>query len=436
MRDGITRKLAIRLNDHTRIVCQLMVVGAVSMSALPDAAHAQDDVQGRSVSQRSADEYASSPVHIGPFDAFPSVELTTEYTDNALITQANGRQDDVIFTLTPRLRLRDQRSDRVVDIDLSAGIRKFASIDTEDSEQLRFSARGMWGLGTATQYSGAVRVNRSTEDRRDVGSFNSVLQPIAFTDMSAEAGVDQALGPVRVSLNGAARAVRYDGLTTIGSEQFDLSFRNFEVYRATSRIRYARSRDREVYLQLTVDDRSYDPAPTTSGGQPLYQFDRSSRGGRLELGYRQQITELLYLDLRAGYLLREYDDPALDDTDGLAFQADLLWNVTPLTSIEFSGQRRVDETINPLVSGLVRTEGRVQIEHELLRNLILTGRGAYARLDRLDSDNDGDQWSVGAEANYRLDRHWEINLRAEHYERTGFYDFAQNEVGIGLRFNF
>ena len=44
--------------------------------------------------------------------------------------------------------------------------------------------------------------------------------------------------------------------------------------------------------------------------------------------------------------------------------------------------------------------------------------------------------NVGFETRYRLDRHWEVNFRAEHYERTGFYDFKQNEVGVGLRYNF
>ncbi|MEN7538040.1 outer membrane beta-barrel protein [Aurantiacibacter sp. DGU5] len=414
----------------------LMVTGGLTLTAVPQVAHAQEDVQGRSVSDRYAAEYAPQPAHVGSFEVFPWIELNAEYNDNALVTAANGREDDVILTVSPHLQLRDHRADRTVDIDLSAGIRKFASIKTEDAEQFRISARGVWGIGTPTQYRGALQVNRSTEDRRDASSFNTVLQPISFTDYKAEAGIDQAIGPVRVSLDGLARAVRYDGSATFGSEQFDLSFRNFEIYRATGRIRYSRSRDQEVYLQVTADDRSYDPSPLTSGGQPVFPFDRSSRGGRLEVGYRQQITELLYLDLRAGYLVQDYDDPALDNIEGLAFQADLLWNVTPLTSIEVGGQRRVDETINPLVSGLVRTEGTVKVDHELLRNFILTARAAYARLDQLDSADDGDQWSVGLVSSYRIDRHWEIKLRAQHYERTGFYDFAQNEVGIGLRYSF
>ena len=436
MRQGITHKLATHLEGHARIVSLLMVAGGFTLAAMPGTAAAQDDVQGRSVSQRNAEEYAPKPIHIGSFEAFPSIHLAAEYNDNALVTANNGRESDVIFTLSPRLQLRDRRPDRSIDIDLSAGIRKFASIKTEDSEQFSVSARGAWGLGTATQYRASARVNRSTEDRRDAGSFNSVLQPIAFTDLNAQVGIDQAFGPIRVSLDGSARAVRYDGLTVIGSEQFDLSFRDFEVYRATSRISYARSRDREVYLMLTVDDRSYDSAPITSGGEPLFPFDRSSRGGRLELGYRQQITELLYLDMRAGYLLRDFKDPALDNTSGLAFQAHLLWNVTPLTSIEVGAQRRVDETVNPLVSGLVRTESTVKVEHELQRNLLLTARGSYAKLDQLDSTDDGDQWSVAAEATYRLNRHWGLNLKAEHYERRGFFDFSQNQVGISLRYSF
>ena len=436
MTQGITHRLATRLESHARIVSLLMVAGGFTLAAMPGTALAQDDVQGQSVSARNAEEYAPKPIRIGSFEAFPSINFAAEYNDNALVTPNNGRRSDVIFTLSPRLQLRDNRPDRNISIDLSAGVRKFASIKTEDSEQFSVAARGTWGLGTATQYRASAQVNRSTEDRRDAGSFNSVLQPIVFTDLNAQAGIEHAFGPIRLSVDGSARAVRYDGLTRIGREQFDLSFRDFEVFRSTTRLSYTRSRDREVYLLLTVDDRSYDSAPITSGGDPLFPFDRSSRGGRLELGYRQQITELLYLDLRAGYLLRDFKDPGLDNTTGLAFDANLLWNVTPLTSIEVGAQRRVDETVNPLVSGLVRTEATAKIEHELKRNLLLTARGSYAKLDQLDSTNDGDQWSVATEASYRLNRHWGLSLRAEHYQRSGIFSFSQNQVGIGLRYSF
>ena len=398
-------------------------------------AFAQSDVQGQSVADRNAPEFSSKPINLGPFEAFPSIELTTQYNDN-IFALNNTQIDDVIFSLRPKLLLRDRRPDRIVRINLAAGVRKFAETDTENSEQFTAAANGRWGLGTETEYRVGAIVNRNIEQRREIDSFITVAEPIAFTNLEANAGISREFGPLRASLDGRVRGVEYDGITRVNGQEFDLAFRDFQVYSAQARLSYARSRDQEVYVQLTADQRNYEVGPVLLDGRPLQPFDRSSQGGRLEVGYRQQITELLYLDVRGGYLFQDFDDPSLSTVNGVAFQTDVLWNATPLTSVRVSGIRRVDETVNPLISGLVRTEVAAQVEHELLRNFVITARASYADLNQLDSLNDGDQWTARITGDYRLNRNWAVTFEAEHYERSGLFDFTQNEVGIGLRYSF
>ena len=429
VRSGMRAERWRRVRRSLGLAASLLAIG----TATP--ALAQDDVQGRSVAERNAPEFTSEPIRVGGFELFPSIEANVEYVDN-VFASANNPVDDFILAIRPQLLVRDRRPDREIRAVLSAGLRQYVDTETENSEQLRLDALARWGLGTRTRYRTGVEIVRNAEQRRNFDSFTTIVEPIAFTSLRSNVGVTREFGPVTGSIDLAARSTQYDGTTVIDGREFDFGFRDFNVYSAVSRASFSRSRDQEVYVQLTLDERNYQARPSVGNDLPFFAFDRSSRGGRLELGYRRQLTELLYIDARAGYLVQDFEQTGLGSVTGLAFETDLLWNVTPLTSIEFTAARRVDDRINPLLSGLVRTEAAARVEHELLRNLILVGRGRYSNLDQLDAGPDADEYEIGASAEYRLDRNWTVMLRAEHFERSGLFEFEQNEIGLGLRYNF
>ncbi|MEL7198582.1 MAG: outer membrane beta-barrel protein [Pseudomonadota bacterium] len=430
------RSAAILLNAKTlKRAVSLASLGAAI--ALPvSAVSAQSDRQAQSVAERNAPEFSSEPVPVGGFQMFPSVNLDVEYNDNIFATNSNER-DDAIISLRPDILLVDRRADRETRINGFANIRRFVDTTSENAERFGLNASTRHGIGTGFEYNLGLRAERSFEQRRDIDSFDiATAEAISFTNLVANAGVAKEFGPLKLSAEGRVRAVRFQGDIDVGGTIFDLSFRDLETYRGTVRASFARSRDQRFYVQGSVDKRDTQLAPLFEEFVVVDFVDRSSDGYRLEVGYGQQVTELLYLDVRAGYLQQSFDDPALNTIDGLSFEADVLWNVTPLTSVLLSAQRRVDETLNPRFTGLLRTEGRVAVEHELLRNLVLTGRIGYADLNLGNSDQDGRRWNVGFLADYRLDRNWSFLIEAEYFDRTGLNVFTQNSVSASLRYSF
>ena len=367
---------------------------------------------------------------------FPSVNTELEYNDNIFATQANER-DDLIISVRPNVLFVDRRADRETRIDLSANVRRFVDTTSENAEQFGLNATTRQGLGTGFEYNLGLRLERNFEQRRDIDSFDiATSEPVSFTNIIANGGVAKEFGPFRLDVNGRLRAVRFQGEIEVGASEFDLAFRDFETYQGTVRASFARTRDQQIYVQGRVDKRDAQLAPLFEEFVVVGFIDRSSDGFQLEAGYGQQITELLYLDVRAGYLQQDFDDPTLNKIDGLSFQADVLWNVTPLTSVLFSALRQVDETLNPRFTGLLRTEARLQVEHELLRNLVLTGRIGYADLNLGNSDEDGRQWNLGFLADYRLDRKWSFLLEAQYFDRTGLNVFTQNSISAAVRYSF
>ncbi len=408
---------------------------ALALSLMPAHALAQTDQQGQSVAERSAPEYTNRPIKVGSFDLTPTLSVDANYNDNIFALDSN-EIDDVLVTVTPRVVLSRSRPDQTTRIALSAGFRRYFDAISENSERYSADINTRQGRGSGVEWRLGARVARNFEQRRDISSFNEPSTPVTFTEFRGTAGATFDLGSLSVSVDGTAKAVEYSGEFEQGGTVFDLSFRDFQTYEGRVRATFARSRNQEFYVQVTADSRRYELAPLFIRGVPSGFIDRSSKGGRLELGYRRQITELLYLDTSAGYLLQDFDDPANGEVDGVAFTADLLWNATPLTSVRFRGVRQIDDSINPEFAGLVRTEGEVQVEHELMRNLVLIGRAGYSDFNQTNSPLDGDQYNLSAEARYRLNRALGFNLQAERFDRSGLVGFEQNLVRAGVTYNF
>ena len=414
-----------------------IAVGAIAaaLACLPSQAAAQQDRQAQSVAERNAPEFTSRPIRVGSFDLFPTISAEVAYNDN-IFALPNNEIDDAVITITPEIILTKRRPDRETRLNLSAGLRRFTDAISENSERFSANFQTRRGMGSGTQWNLGAGISQNFEQRRDIQSFNEASEPINFTRLDASAGVSQEFGPLRVSANARVRAVRFDGEIEVGGQVLDLSFRDFELYEGSLRGYFARSRNQEFYLQATADTRRFDLAPLFLGGEIVNFIDRTSTGGRIEAGYRRQVTELLYLDVRAGYLQQDFDDPAIDNQTGLAFSADLLWNATPLTSVKVTGRRQVDTNVNPNFSGLVRTEAQLQVEHELMRNILLIGRFVLADLNQNNSPIDGTQYNVSASARYRVSRFLGLSLAAERFERSSLAGITQNSVRAGVTYNF
>ncbi len=408
----------------------------LSLVALPaTSATAQEDVQARSVAERARPEFTAAPIRAGGLDLTPTIDVSAEYNDN-IFFQSLDPTGGFVTSVDLGLVGRDVRPDRAITLRLVAGYDAYLEHSNENRLNLLASADARWGLGTRTRYHVGGEVNRADERRRDITSFTDSPDPVTYTSLRANAGLEQDFGPIRASLDANARSVMYDGSIVIGEQTVDLGFRDFEVYGAQGRVSYSAGGSQRIYLQVSADDRNYARLAAAPEIPETFSLDRSSQGLRIEGGFSHQISELLFVDLRAGYLTQDFADPALPTVEGLAFEGNLLWNVTPLTSFELAGARRVDETVDPNLSGLVRTEVSGRVDHELLRNLILTLNGQYAHLSQVGSTSNFDEWAAGFSVQYLVNRKWALTLDTDHFERSSTFSIKQNRIVTGLRFSF
>lgn len=407
----------------------------VSHVLITDAAIAQEVVQAQSVSERARPEFSAQPIQVGGFEFLPSIELRGEFEDNVLFLPQN-EVGDFVLSIRPELVIRERRPDRLVSLSFSGGYESYLDNTIDDRLGLRASGSARLGLGTSTRYRMAATIERNDERRNEISSLSTGARSIQYTSIVGSGGIDRDIGPFTAGADFRVRNVSYDGTILVSGQSVDAGFRDFSALSATGRLAFRSGVSQRIYVQATFDERDYSSLAPNPLLPPAFSFDRSSSGIRVEAGYTQQFSELLFFDARVGYLEQDYESPLLDDVSSLSFEGSLLWNATPLTTVEIGALRSVDETINPLFSGLVRTEFRGQVDHELLRNLILSANGRYALLDLVGATISIDEWEVGISARYLVSLRWSLVAQSSRFERRSTPNISQTRLSLGIRYNF
>jgi hypothetical protein len=153
------------------------------------------------------------------------------------------------------------------------------------------------------------------------------------------------------------------------------SDRNRAEFALVPRVSYELETGTRVFAQISGNRRQYNSSVDASPNH----YRRSSSGYAAVGGVQLNRGSVLSGEFFAGYQDQLYDDPRLSDNAGLYLGGSILWNVTPLTSFRLIASRSVQETILTGSSGYWDTEIDGRAEHELLRNLVLTGDAIYSR---------------------------------------------------------
>ncbi|AKH42802.1 hypothetical protein FHS61_000575 [Altererythrobacter atlanticus] len=416
------------------LALQAALLGIAISTASPAAAQSRD-VSPR-IDDRPRPEYAAEPIRIGSIEAYPGIEVESEYVDNLFGTETN-KTDDIIISVVPSVDLRDTRSDRSLRLRLLGGVETYTRSNVDERFRGEAVFDGRFGLGTRTRPFIGAAIIHNTGGSGDRNDFRTIAQPLDRTTMRGNAGIEQEFGPIIATVEGQYRRTDYGGSYVFDNVTYDADFRDFETYTARGRLTYGASLAQGFYIEGSYNQRDYmNPGNGNANLPPNLLEDRSSDGYSVRAGYTRQLTDILQLDLSAGYLKQTYDSAIFASTDGFSFSADLFWAPTQLTNIQFGARRSIDDTENPLFSGLLRTDVNFSVQHELLRNLILRAQASYSVLEYDGVADSDDEYNISGSARYYVSRHWSLRLRAEHFNRSGSYELTQNRILFGIGYDF
>jgi hypothetical protein len=378
----------------------------------------------QSVLDRPRPDYDPLGVRLGSFLVYPSAQAAESYDTNVFAT-TNNQKSDFYTTLSPSVAVQSDWNVHSLGFRVSSDTKRYVNLASENYTNFSARSDGRLDIVRDVYFSGGVGYQLLHEDRSSPDAVAG-KQPVEYHVTSANLGYTHEPGRLGVRVLSTADSYSYNNAASANGVTINQTDRDRIVYTATPRAFYEIVPGYHAFVQGSGNERDYAHKFDVNG------FQRSSRGWEVDAGTAIDISHVVNGEVFAGYLTQYYDDSRLKTTGGAAFGANLLWNVTQLTSVRGTVSRTVEETtqfatVNGTTtdaSGYIESSFRLAVEHELQQNIFLVATvgyldDEYQGISRTDDEVDA---TVGAQ--YLLNRNLRATADVTYSNRTS------NTVGV------
>lgn len=384
------------------------------------------------VRERPHPELTPQGLPLGTFTLNPTLGVSGLYDDNVRATEVDA-VDDFSTRIAPQLQFQSNWEPNLLNVRLGSVIERFARLQSENRTDLEAAADGTLSFTRETSLRFAARWQQMRESRQSQDIFVQTRRPIRYRTTGFAAGLSHLTG--NLFLTGDATAIRYDfdDAVLMDGASIDQDFRDSVLVRFRGRAEYARSPSLAFFGQITRDQRDYKARESGAPG-------RDSNGIELLAGVRFEPNLLARGEIGVGYLTRNYRNPAFTDFSGFAINSKVEFFPSELTTVTVTGSREANDSGIPGTSGYITTLGSIQVDHELLRSLILTASTQY-QTDRFNGiDRRDKRWGARAVVDYRMNRNISLRLSYDHLQLSSdgvdrYKAFKDNRflLGVSLR---
>lgn len=395
-------------------------LAAALLAFAPVQAFAQDAGEDTAnVQERPRPEYDPLGRPLGGFDLHANVELGVESTNNLFATET-AEQDDIIYSVAPNARLASHWSRHALAIAAGGVFTSHQDFSSEDAETGYLRASGRLDIGSDSAVLAELALSDEVESRTDPDSLG-VSQLVDFSRSRVAVTARHSLNRFRLSGTLSTQALDFSDAGAI-----DQDFRDRTDTAGTARVEFALNPRVSMLASVTADDREYDNAPgLTSDGRTYLA------------GIRVDLTNLIQGELAVGQFDRSYDNG--DSIDGTAISGNVEWYITRLTTVTLRAGQEAQESGATTLSPYVNTLYGVRVDHELLRNLILSAGIRRDARDYQDIDREDEATYADAGAEWLLNRRIALNARYVHEENDSegvdaYRDFSADRFYVGVNF--
>jgi hypothetical protein len=390
-----------------------------------------------SVTQRPHPGYEALGLREGAFMVWPKLTATAEYNSNIFATAA-GTVSDTIFHVTPEVNLTSNWSRHSLQAYARGMLNRYASNSDQKTDDYALGAEGQLDVLRSARINGGVDLSRLTEPRTSAGSEGSAF-PVQYRLATARLAGEREFNRLRLS----ARAdwSKFNYLNRTGNVPQD--DRDRTVVIGAVRGDYAISPDTALFVEVIANDRNYrlSRSPVVAGAPLFPNFvNRDSKGAEALAGASFELAALVRGEVGVGYLKQTFKDSAFPDVKGLGARAQVEWFPTQLTTVTFTGSRAVEDAAVIGASSYLSSNLGVQVDHELLRNVLLGATAGYGKDDYRGVNRQDKRWSAGLSATYLMNRNIGATLAYNHAHQTsnraaetgGVGNFTIDRVGATL----
>ena len=317
------------------------------------------------VRERPHPEWAPIDLDFGGLTLEPQISVTSLFTDNEKFATTDARSD-VSFRIQPAISLGTNWTRNGFGLQAFVAQTEYVRSSEDDSTEYGATATGHLDVRDDLTVDLIGGDQHLVLARSDPDVPVTTLAPVEFDRQTFQATVIKTLPTFQLQGIVAVRNEDYDKVPLPDNEVYDASGRNGTFLSYSGRVSYGVSPAVAVFLGALYDQ-SYRPREDNQNDD--------AQGVNVAAGVNFDLTRLARGELAIGYLYQSYDTVDTPSDSGLAFSANLQYFPTQLTTISFTGSRQAAPGSVAGSPGGISLTGGVTVDHELLRNLIISAGG-------------------------------------------------------------
>jgi hypothetical protein len=299
-----------------------------------------------------------------------------------------------------------------------------------DRPTVDLKANGRIDISSQTAALVEGRYLHTTDQPGNPNNPTDLASPPVYDKFGGSGGLTQRFNRLELKLKGDVDRLVYQDAELNNGTTLKLDDRNYNQYTVALRGSYEWLPGVKPFVEVGADRRVHDLETDYSGVQ------RDSVGRTVKAGTTFELTRKLTGEASIGYTTRSYKDPTLADLNGIIGDASLVYAMTPLTTAKLTAASTVDESTLTGVSGVLRRDVGVQLDHSFRRWLIATAKAGYGLDDYQGGGRLDRRYTASVGVTYKMTR--EMWLKGEFRQEwlksnVPGQDYTASIVMVGLR---
>lgn len=375
------------------------------------------------VAERTPPELLPVPIDWRGFKIYP-VLTTSQSVDTNIFATDGNEETDTVTNINPSLFFTKDYGRHQVNFSLEGDAKKYWSNTDEDVFNYSSSLNGFLEARREIKIPFELTYTSGHEKRAQNLLQNFSKEPIAYDSIGTALGVSYE--PNRLS---AAAILRHVDLSfdngenmlgqTIVREDGDRTLTVLELNNA-----YQILPNHRPFLNLAFGFTDYKNK--TYDGTGFNGIERDSKNFDALAGWEMAYKGLVEGYLGVGFGTRDYKDNAIEDISSSKISANINWNITKRATLNLNLKRAISED-NQILQGIILSQGRVQMDYEVLHNLYYNAYMDYSLAEFEGSAREDGIFTMGTGFRY---------LISPRFSLSGDYDFkTRQSTAAGLDYD-
>ncbi len=338
-------------------------------------------------------------------------------TSNVFREEKNTKSD-AIFDVRPALAIASDWVNHGAHVAINGDIGRHVVYPSEDFVNYRFDAGGNIDVSDVTTVVGDASYRHQQVARGTPSNQGGIATPPLFEDIVNVRGEARYLADA-ILLDAK---LNRDDITESGGDPAITGDGDRVETKVSFRTGYEFSPGTTAFIEPSYNTRVFARRIDSAG------LIQGSSGFDVRAGLSWDASAATFAELGAGYLRQSYDEPSFNTIGGFSIDGKLIWNPTGLVTVTAGLTRRVDETTERGVSGILTTDGTLGLDYEYLYNLIVSLRFGYSlqnfqgiqRDDTVVTGSAGFEYAIGSKWYARLS--YGMTRRSSTLAGVGFSD--------------